>query len=341
MRWLITGGCGFLGTNLVGRLVAQGGHTLRVLDNVSTGSRQRLGAITGYRETPPHDTHAMSDVFETGGVELIDGDVRDMALCLRASEGAEVIVHLAASPGLSASLLEPRFDSETNVGGTLNMLEAARHCDAARFVFTSSFAAESPADTGAAVQPFSPFGAAKLAGEAYCFAYARNFGVETTALRLSSVYGPGDTAGIVGRLIRDIIKGKRIELPHGTDEIRDFLHVDDAVDALIAATAGPAHTDPATTPAKEPSRAFRVTNGEEVTLGEIVDLLDRLLSHAGYPPAQRATDSATDTVAAARVPSRSALPDLPGWRPATDLGSGIGRTVRWFMEQPDLRSVAA
>jgi UDP-glucose 4-epimerase len=141
MRWLITGGCGFIGRALVTQLVKEGGHTVRVLDNMSAGSRQAFAAVTGYRETPAHDARAMSDMFESGSVEMIDGDIRNMALTLRAAEGAETIVHLAAAPGMTASTIEPRFDSETTVAGTLNLLEAARHCDARRFVFASSNAA--------------------------------------------------------------------------------------------------------------------------------------------------------------------------------------------------------
>ena len=324
MRWLITGGCGFIGTRLVARLQddADTGHTIRVLDNLSGGSRRALAAIAGYRETPPHDARAMSDMFQTGSVELIDGDVRDMALCLRAAEGADVIVHLAAAPGRETSRLEPRFDCETNVAGTMNMLEAARHADPGRFLFVSS-ADASP--------PMSPNDASKIAGEAYCAAYAAAFGVSSTTLRLGAVYGPGDSAGVVGRFIRQMMRGEKVVIDGDGRQTRDFVHIDDVVRALVLAARGelPAGS------------AYRVCGGENIAIAEVADLLDRLTRHANCPPAHIVHGPPRSGDRTVPPPAPAADEPLPGWKPETDFGSGIGHTLRWFIDNPDRRSAAA
>ena len=335
MRWLITGGCGFIGRSLVEKLVAEGGHTIRVLDNLSAGTRRELGAVAGYRETPAHDTREISNMFESGSVELIEGDVRDMALALRVAEGAEAIVHLAAANGRATSLLEPRFDCDTTVSGTLNMLEAARHCDAGRFVLASCNAAHGEFEPGAngqtAPQPASPHGAAKLAAEAYCSAFHRSFAVPAIAVRIGSVYGPGDTAGVVARFAASAVRGGTIEIHGDGRQIRDFVYVDDAAGSLLTA----ARDD---IPA---GAGYQVSGGEETSVAELIDLVLRLARHADAPPSQVVHGPAAPGSVAYGFPGASSLPALPGWTPETNFATGIGRTLRWHLERREVRSAAA
>src|SRR3712207_4128439 len=135
VNWLVTGGCGFIGVALVRSLVNEGGHAARVVDNLAVGTREDLGAVCKFVEASPTDVGPMTS---GSPVELVVSDILDEELALRAAEGAEVIVHLAANTGVAPSVEDPRADCLANVIGTLNYLEAARHNDANRFVFASS-----------------------------------------------------------------------------------------------------------------------------------------------------------------------------------------------------------
>jgi len=180
VNWLITGGCGFLGTAFVRSLVEEGGHAVRVVDDLSVGEREDLGAVCRYVE-PSSDLSTFPPSGEP--VELIVGDITDEHLALRAAQGADVIVHLAANTGVAPSVEDPRRDCMSNVLGTFNYLEAARHNSVGRFVFASSGAAvgevEPPIHEELAPHPVSPYGASKLAGEGYCSSYFRTFGIQT------------------------------------------------------------------------------------------------------------------------------------------------------------------
>jgi UDP-glucose 4-epimerase len=196
MQWLITGGCVFIGTSLVRQLLQEGGHGIRVLDNHAVGNHT--------------------------------------ALALTAAQGMDVIVHLAANTGGEPSVRDPHQDCVTNVLGTLNSLEAARHNGVKRFVFASSGAplgaCEPPLHEELAPNPVSPYGASKPAGEGYCSAYYCTFGVETVALRLGNVYGSGSShkSSVIATFIQQARQG----------ETWDFIYIDDLVRAIeLAATS--------------------------------------------------------------------------------------------------------
>ena len=127
MNWLITGGCGFLGTALIRSLVDEGGHNVRVIDNLLVGDRGDLGAVCRFTEAPASELGAMSGEADDDVVELVEGDILDETLALRVVEGADVVVHLAANTGVAPSVADPRADCLSNVIGTFNYLEAARH----------------------------------------------------------------------------------------------------------------------------------------------------------------------------------------------------------------------
>ena len=337
MRWLVTGGCGFIGTSLIRELVAEGGHTIRVLDNLTVGTRTDLSEITGYRETPPGDTRTMTDTFASGTVELIEGDIRDAAMCLRAAEGAEAIVHLAASTGVEPSVLEPRFDCETNIVGTLNMLEAARHGGAKRFVFASSGApigeCEPPIHEEMAAHPVSPYGASKLAGEGYCSAYFRSFSVETVALRFGNVYGPGSghKSSVVAKFIQNAMKGHKLEIYGDGRQTRDFIYIGDLVRAVRNAATKPGAG----------GEIFQIATNAETTVGELVDILVPVMKHAGITNAEVIHGEArTGDVMRNFSDTSKAARDLD-WKAEIDLPTGLGRTVRWFVERAGKQSAAA
>lgn len=191
LKWLITGGCGFIGRNLVKNLVDEGGHYIRIIDNLSVGNKSDLLQVSGFNEV---SKEVVSIGARTNTVDLLVGDILDASLAERISKDIDVIVHLAANTGVGPSVENPRKDCETNVIGTFNYLEAARVNSVRRFVFASSGApageCEPPIHEELPPHPVSPYGASKLAGEGYCSSYFRTYWVETVALRFGNVYGP-------------------------------------------------------------------------------------------------------------------------------------------------------
>src|SRR5262249_25866544 len=248
VRWLITGGCGFIGRNLVQALAARSNDAIRIVDNLSVGSRDHLGPVCRFVQA---DGHGMpmrgageGERASPERVELIVGDIGDADLAVRASAGMDVIVHLAANTGVGPSVADPRSDCFSNVVGTLNYLEACRTSGVERFVFASSGApvgnCEPPIHEELPAHPVSPYGASKLAGEAYCSAYRHSFGVDTVALRFGNCYGPLSTlkGSVVAKFIREAFSGEPWEIYGDGHQTRDFIFVDDIIDAIIrSATA--------------------------------------------------------------------------------------------------------
>src|SRR5919112_2873275 len=243
VNWLITGGCGFIGTALVRSLGQEGGHAVRVVDNFAVGTREDLAAASDFVEVSPGELAPMAP---EGRIELVAGDITDDDLALRVARGADVIVHFAANTGVMPSVEDPRADCMSNVVGTLNYLEAARHARVGRFVFASSGGTvigetEPPINEEMAPHPVAPYGASKLAGEGYCSAYFQTFGIHAVALRFGNVYGPGSihkVGNAIPRFITRPTRGEPIEIYGDGSQTRDFIYVDDLVRALrLAATA--------------------------------------------------------------------------------------------------------
>ncbi len=234
MNWLITGGCGFIGTTLINRLKDEGGHNIRVIDNLSTGTKDDLRLVCSFVEKgtdsidgPPQD------------IELVVGDILDKDLALGVVQGSDVIVHLAANTGVGPSVKDPRSDCFANVIGTFNYLEAARYQQVKRFIFASSGApigeAAPPIHEELPAHPVSPYGASKLAGEGYCSAYYSSFGIDTVSLRFGNVYGPGSKhkSSVVAKFIRLALDGQILEIYGDGTQTRDFIYIDDLVEAIL------------------------------------------------------------------------------------------------------------
>jgi UDP-glucose 4-epimerase len=292
--WLITGGCGFVGLNLVDALRSSNKCTVRIFDNLSVGSREALGAVTPFVE----------DETPEAAVRLIVGDIRDKTSMAKAAEGVDVIVHLAANAGIERSLADPILDADVNVIGTLNCLEAARHAKARRFILASSAA------VGAAA-PTTPYGAGKLAGEAYCAAYKAAFGLETVALRFANVYGPrsGHKQSVVAAFVAQALRGDPLTIHGGGRQRRSFIH---------AARLPVAPTEPVGIPGPE--------------LSSIQDLARQLDAEFSR---QRITAVWKDgPVQQGEPPPRGAQPvgeTLPGWQPRIRLREGLADTLGWYL----------
>ncbi len=303
MTVLVTGGCGFIGSNLVRRLAARGVR-LRLLDNLSVGTRDTL---------PPGS-----------GVDLIVGDIRDGAVVARAVEGVEAVVHLAASTGVSDSVSDPASDFDANVVGTFNLLRASVAASVRRFVFASSNAAigehPPPVDELRVPRPISPYGAGKLAGEGYCAAFAAAYGLQTFVLRFSNVYGPGSThkTSVVARFIREGLQKGAVTVYGDGRQTRDFLYVEDLCSAVEAALA-----------ATESGEVFQIASGTETT---VLTLVATLKAVAGrdfdvvFAPA-RAGDIARNVSDISKATRRL------GYRPVVPLEDGLRKTCDWFLRR--------
>ena len=320
LNWLITGGCGFLGTALIGNLMREGSHAVRVVDNLTVGTREDLGAVCEFVQGA-----AEGPIYE--GVELVVGDVLDEGLALRATQGADVVVHFAANTGVGPSVEDPRGDCVTNVIGTLNYLEAARHVGVERFVFASSGApigeVEPPIHEELVPHPVSPYGASKLAGEGYCSAYWRTFGVPVVVLRFGNVYGPGSThkGSVVAKFIKEAMSRLPLEIYGDGRQTRDFLYVDDLIRAVrLGATTKAALGE-----------TFQIATSAETSVSELVEKLLPALIEAGipepsvHPAAPRLGDvrrNYSDTSKA-----RTVL----GWEAGVPLEDGLRQTIAFFV----------
>jgi UDP-glucose 4-epimerase len=326
MRWLITGGCGFIGRNLISTLLKEGGHSIRVLDNLKVGSRQDLGMVCDFSETAVADLDGSQPA--PGIVELVVGDILDAELALQVCREADVIVHLAANTGVAPSVENPRMDCEANVFGTLNYLEAARHCNVKRFVFASSGApageVEPPIHEELPPHPVSPYGASKLAGEGYCSAYFRTFGVETVCLRFGNVYGPlsGKKDSVVAKFIKRAIEGRPLEIYGDGKQTRDFIYIDDLIRSIrLAASAESAGGE-----------TFQIATNQETTVGELVEKLVPVLERFGVTGTKVAYGERRQGDVMRNFSDTTKAREVLGWECQENLDSGLEKTVKWFLD---------
>ena len=327
MNWLVTGGCGFIGTALIRTLMQEGDHGIRVVDNLAVGTREDLAAAGDFVEISPDGPGPISS---DGRVELLVGDIQDAGLALGAAEGADVIVHLAANTGVMPSVEDPRADCMSNVIGTLNFLEAARHNGVDRFVFASSGGtvigdAEPPIHEEMVAHPVAPYGASKLAGEGYCSAYFQTFGIGTVALRFGNVYGPlsGHKNSVVARFIKRAMDGEVLEIYGDGTQTRDFIFVDDLIRAirLSATTDGVG------------GEVFQIATSAETTVQELTDRLIPAMAAAGLEGVEvRNTDARRGEVRRNYADTSKAHRML-GWKAEIGLDEGLRRTVDSFVHE--------
>ena len=323
-RWLITGGCGFIGTNLVRNLVSKGKYFIRIVDNLSVGTREDLAKVCKFSEKQKVKSEKTSSILPQA--ELIIGDILDEQFAIKMIQGVDVIVHLAAGTGVGPSVENPRRDMEVNAIGTFNMLEAARHRNVKKFVFASSGAplgeAKPPMHEELAPHPISPYGASKLAGEAYCSVYYRTFGIETTTLRFGNVYGPrsGHKNSVVAKFIRQAIYGETLEIYGDGKQARDFIYIDDLIQTILLAA----------TREGIGGETFQIATNTETTVSELVDTLLPILANSGFndinvrhckPRLGDVRRNFSDTSKAQK---------MLGWKARVDLSDGLRRTVEWF-----------
>ena len=223
---LVTGGAGFLGSHLVPQLLKLG-HSVTVLDNLSNG---KLENLYGFLDHP-------NFVFQRG--DLLDKNMPDQVF-----NGIDFVIHLAALIDISSSVVDPVQNHKVNVDGTFDMLQAAVKHKVKRFVFASSTAVYGdvkalPVQENIGLKPISPYAASKVAGEAYCSAFANCFDLETVALRFFNIYGlrSGNSpySGVITKFLQKIANDEDLIIDGDGEQTRDFIHVNDIVKAIILA----------------------------------------------------------------------------------------------------------
>ena len=304
MRALVTGGAGFIGSNLVDGLVARD-NEVTVLDDLSTGKRENL-----------HPAIA-------AGAELIEADVRDASAVRDVVDRAEpdVIFHLAAQIDVRKSAADPAADARINVEGTINVLEAARAAGVRRFVNTSTGGAVYgegqiiPAPEDHPVAPEAPYGQSKFAAEGYCDLYGRLHGMSTISLRYGNVYGPRQDplgeAGVIAIFCGRLIGGERPIVFGDGLQTRDYIHVDDVVTANLAAVDSDA-TGP-----------INIGTGVETTVLQLVEALAPLAEASFEPDHQPERPGEVRRIALDCARAREVL----GWQAQVGLEDGLTQTL--------------
>ena len=302
MKALVTGGAGFIGSNLVDALIERG-DDVRVLDNFSTGNRANLEGLE---------------------IEVVEGELRSYERVHAAMRGIEVVYHLGALGSVLRSVQDPLTSSAVNVEGTLNVLLAARDEGVRRVIFSSSTSVyglnrELPTAETTPPDPISPYGVAKLAAERYCISFSRVYeSFETVVLRYFNVFGPRQSphsqyAAVVPLFIAAIDRGEPVTIHGDGEQSRDFTYVTNVVDATIRAAEATGAT----------GRAFNVAAGSPATVNDVADtigvLLGKPVEKRFEPPRPGDIRDSWADIAAAR--------EVLGYEPRVDLAAGLELTA--------------
>ena len=250
-RVVITGGAGFIGSNLTRHLAASGLYEVVVIDNESTGSLKGIS---------------------NEGVNFIKGDILDTGLLTRVLKGSDTVVHFAADTRVIDSILNPDINFETNVFGSYGLLREAHRAGVRRFVNASTGGAilgdvAPPVDESMAAKPISPYGASKLAVEGYCDAFYGAYGINTISLRFSNVFGPGSyhKSSVVAHVFKCIIDSKEFVIYGDGSQVRDFLFVGDLVDVLLDIIES------------NETGVFQLGSGVPVNINELIEVISEVV----------------------------------------------------------------
>jgi len=310
MRYLITGGAGFIGSNLARYVLARDGEVV-VLDNFATGRRDNLESILDR-------------------IVLIDGDVRDRSAVLRAMEGCSVVFHEGALGSVPRSVADPLTSHDVNVNGTLTVLESARELGVKRVVFAASSSTYgdqplSPKQEDMIPLPKSPYAASKTACEHYMRVYAAAYGLETLSLRYFNVFGPrqdpfGDYPAVIPAFASSILQGQPLTIYGDGEQSRDFCHIDNVCEANWLASVAPAdHCD---------GRALNIACGRSTTLNQIVVKLQALLE----TEAETIYEDARPGDVKHSLADVSRAQESIGYEPLVEFDEGLANTIHWYRD---------
>lgn len=316
MRVLVTGGAGFIGSNLVDRLLVEG-HEVDVIDDLSSG---RLANLSDARAGADHElSFHQIDICDPAVVDLIE------------RRRPEVICHLAAQIDVRVSVSDPVLDARVNILGTLNMLEGARRAGTAKVVFASSGGtiygavdgSDLPVTESHPQVPLSPYGVSKKAAVDYLHAYRELHDLEFTALALANVYGPRQDphgeAGVVAIFAGRLLEGGTCTIFGDGTQTRDYVYVDDVVDALARATT------------RGSGLTCNIGTGIETSVN---DLYATMAANAGVDAGPEYAAARTGELERSALDASRAKIHL-GWEPFTDLSAGTAEVLEWFAARMD------
>jgi len=302
---LVTGGAGFIGSNLVRALLGRG-DTVRVLDNFSTGSRANLEGLD---------------------VDVIEGELRSYERVHNAVRGVDVVYHLGALGSVPRSVQDPLTSSAVNIEGTLNVLLAARDEGVRRVVYSSSSSVygsrrDLPVTEETPPDPISPYGVAKLAAERYCVSFSRVYTLETVVLRFFNVFGPRQSpfsqyAAVIPLFVTAIGNDAPVTIEGDGEQSRDFTYVSNVVDAAIRASAAEGAS----------GRIFNVSSGSPATVNQVADAIGRIV---GKPVERQFAPTRTGDIRDSWADIGAARKTL-GFEPQTDLDEGLRLTVEYLL----------
>jgi UDP-N-acetylglucosamine/UDP-N-acetylgalactosamine 4-epimerase len=306
MRYLVTGGAGFIGSNIVDELVRRGQEVV-VLDDLSAGKEENLTAARNK-------------------IDLRIGSVVDLATVQSACSGIDYVIHLAARTSVPRSVANPLETNRVNIDGTLNVLVAARDAKVRRFVFSASSSAygetpELPKTESMPSSPISPYGVTKLAGELYAQVFGRSYGLENTSIRYFNVFGPrqdpsSQYSGVLSRFMLAVIRGESPVIYGDGEQSRDFTYIANVVDITLRACEVPGSS----------GMVLNGGTGARVTLNHVLKLLEKITAkkiQAKYEPPRVGDikDSQADISLA-----RKTL----GYQPLVDFEQGLKLTWDWY-----------
>jgi len=312
MRVLVTGGAGFIGSNLVDALLADGSYQVRVIDNFATGHRNNL-------------SHCID------AIELVEGDIRDLEIVEDAVDGVGMILHQAALPSVPRSIKAPITSNDVNIGGTLKLLSAAHKAGVKRVVMASSSSVYGDTPTLPKVEsmipkPLSPYAVTKLTGEHYLSVFAKLYNIETLAIRYFNVFGPRQDpnsmySGVISKFIRAAAHKTKYTVNGDGLQARDFTYVDNVVQANLLALKAE----------KLNGEVINVACGEKFTL---LDLISAVNQAAGVDlPVEFAPDRPGDVRYS--LADINAAKNLLGYSPTVPFACGIERTFAWCVQNEE------
>jgi nucleoside-diphosphate-sugar epimerase len=305
-RYLVTGGAGFVGSNIVGELVRRG-ETVRVIDNFSTGKSENLAEFDG-------------------AIELFEADIREITAVNRAMKGVDFVMHEAALASVQRSIDDPVATNEVNVTGTLNLLEAARAESVKRFVFASSSSVygdseDLPKRESMPTNPKSPYALTKLTGEWYVRIFSQVYGLPTVCLRYFNIFGAkqdpySDYSAVIPLFIKSLLEGTTPTIFGDGEQSRDFTYIDNVIQANILACA----------PNVPSGKVYNVACGDRFTLNHLFDMLKKIIgAESDVAFAKTRIGDVKHSMAAID----EVMNDL-GYTVGVDFEDGLNRTVEWY-----------
>lgn len=309
---LVTGGAGFIGSNLTESLLKRK-HVVRVLDDFSTGKKENL--IFG-REYP--------------SLEVVKGDIRDLPTCRRAVKGVTYVFHQAALPSVQRSVEDPETSNAVNVGGTLNILLAAREERVKRVIYASSSSIYGdtptlPKHEKMPPRPLSPYALQKYIGEQYCRLFSELYGLETVSLRYFNIFGPKQDpnsiySAVIPRFIDALLRGRPPIIFGDGEQSRDFTFIENVVQAnLFAMSAKDLHGE-----------AMNIACGERISLNQLLRILKKILGSKVSPHHEEPRKGDVRHSLADIRKSKKMIHYVP----KVGIEEGLKKTVEYFQRQP-------